>query len=418
MLTANNEVRAKNAEIALKSYQGAKGDVASVKQKAAEAEVALRAHLRAKKDPDDPVDREDNISDLLTDLLHLAKKEGLYNFLVPKSSVFPNLSDVQLCRAKEIDDLVIGLLHLAQQDGVEDIETLARRAKNNFEAECDPVNEDEIAAFQSIANDLLIKHYGITLDDTRLCDLNVTVECLQQGHRPFEVVNEHARETELDRIDKEGRFGVPAQDPLTAEDEEAVINDEKGQIWWTAADQAEADKWVKDLTAKGCTIRKVESEPDRTLVHVVFELSKSKAKSILGYQPGEEEWLDQEDACSSNSRRWFTVEENKETARASSEAIPEAICVVLCAHGNPDHGQDPDKPVCPPEILPVDSFAEASEKCLEFIEKNNLGSGNWVGGQVYRGGKQVAEVSFNGRVWDVYGSEILDLDDDGGLSPR
>ena len=70
---------------------------------------------------------------------------------------------------------------------------------------------------------------------------------------------------------------------------------EKGTLWWSADNMGEADKWVKGLSAKGCRIVKVDPEDDRSVVHVVFELPKDRAKEILGYEPAEEEWVDQED---------------------------------------------------------------------------------------------------------------------------
>jgi hypothetical protein len=49
--------------------------------------------------------------------------------------------------------------------------------------------------------------------------------------------------------------------------------------------------------------------------------------------------------------------------------------------------------------IEVEDFAEASRVCREYIERNNLGGGNWDGGQVMQDGMQVAKVSYNGRIW-------------------
>lgn len=54
----------------------------------------------------------------------------------------------------------------------------------------------------------------------------------------------------------------------------------------------------------------------------------------------------------------------------------------------------------------VETMQDASELCRSYIERNGLGSGNWTGGNVYEGKKQVARVSYNGRVWAMDGSEI------------
>ena len=67
--------------------------------------------------------------------------------------------------------------------------------------------------------------------------------------------------------------------------------------------------------------------------------------------------------------------------------------------GNPDLQQFAD--VAEPCILEVGSFAEASIKTLEYIEEWNLGGGN-LGADIFdkRGnGRQIAFVSYNGRVW-------------------
>jgi hypothetical protein len=58
------------------------------------------------------------------------------------------------------------------------------------------------------------------------------------------------------------------------------------------------------------------------------------------------------------------------------------------------------------QIIPVLSFGDASEKCREFIVRNDLGGGNWIGGKVFDGKKHVANISFNGRVWGLDGIEI------------
>ena len=81
----------------------------------------------------------------------------------------------------------------------------------------------------------------------------------------------------------------------------------------------------------------------------------------------------------------------------------------LASVGNPDFNQDPNQPMwsCEPnKEVEVESFKEASRVCRKFIDDNNLGGGNWHGGQVYVDGNQVASVSYNGRIWDMEGMEI------------
>ena len=39
--------------------------------------------------------------------------------------------------------------------------------------------------------------------------------------------------------------------------------------------------------------------------------------------------------------------------------------------------------------------------CRADIEQDDLGGGNWSGGQIFEAGRQVARVSYNGRVWEM-----------------
>jgi hypothetical protein len=56
----------------------------------------------------------------------------------------------------------------------------------------------------------------------------------------------------------------------------------------------------------------------------------------------------------------------------------------------------------------VETLADAAKTCRQYIDHNELGGGNWTGGQVFKGNsnEQVARVSYNGRVWAMDGSEI------------
>lgn len=83
--------------------------------------------------------------------------------------------------------------------------------------------------------------------------------------------------------------------------------------------------------------------------------------------------------------------------------------VQLSSVGNPDFNQNPDAPMygCEPnKLVEVNSFKEASDVCSKFIIKNDLGSGNWSGGQIVDDkGKHIAHVSYNGRVWEGSASQ-------------
>jgi hypothetical protein len=53
----------------------------------------------------------------------------------------------------------------------------------------------------------------------------------------------------------------------------------------------------------------------------------------------------------------------------------------------------------PLQVMNVKSLQEASRKCREYITEYNLGSGNWAGGYVFKNNKQIARISYNGKIW-------------------
>lgn len=73
--------------------------------------------------------------------------------------------------------------------------------------------------------------------------------------------------------------------------------------------------------------------------------------------------------------------------------------VYLAAVGNPDFDQPMNLGI-PARMVAIESLEEASQVCLRFIEKYDLGGGNWIGGDVYDGksGQKLAYVSYNGMV--------------------
>lgn len=67
-----------------------------------------------------------------------------------------------------------------------------------------------------------------------------------------------------------------------------------------------------------------------------------------------------------------------------------------------------------PHYKEVSSLAEASEVLSAFITRHDCvaGCGSqdfaiFLGGEVYEGKKQIAKVSYNGRIWDLEGKEIV-----------
>jgi hypothetical protein len=78
--------------------------------------------------------------------------------------------------------------------------------------------------------------------------------------------------------------------------------------------------------------------------------------------------------------------------------------------GNPDRGQDPDQP--PFGAKRNTTIRAASIDIIrlsveEFQTKNNLGGGNWKNAILYRDDEEIGRMSWNGRVWDKAGKEIL-----------
>lgn len=63
-----------------------------------------------------------------------------------------------------------------------------------------------------------------------------------------------------------------------------------GFIWWIADNVAEAEKWAKDIQAKGGVVVKSTQDKDGQ-VDFVFAVNKENVAEALGYIPEEEEWL-------------------------------------------------------------------------------------------------------------------------------
>lgn len=86
-----------------------------------------------------------------------------------------------------------------------------------------------------------------------------------------------------------------------------------------------------------------------------------------------------------------------------------AYLVLLAAVGNPDMGQAPGRlPGVPGGVYSeAESLNEASRLCRTYIERYDLGAGNWAGGRVVEAtltpdtARAVAQISYNGRVWPV-----------------
>ena len=65
------------------------------------------------------------------------------------------------------------------------------------------------------------------------------------------------------------------------------------------------------------------------------------------------------------------------------------------------------RPTARAKWVAANSLAEASALCMAFMDQWELGGGNWSGGQIRNAdGVEIAQVSFNGRVWDMNCVEI------------
>ena len=83
--------------------------------------------------------------------------------------------------------------------------------------------------------------------------------------------------------------------------------------------------------------------------------------------------------------------------------------MTLKSVNNPDF--EGDNRAIAKTTVEVSSFSEASKISREYIDNNGLGSGNWAGGEIYKGGIIIAHVSYNGRVWEgaEYGGKEITI---------
>lgn len=55
--------------------------------------------------------------------------------------------------------------------------------------------------WQTVAGALLNRHYGLTLNDTDLCEEVCVIALQEAGLRPYEAINDLAEKFDLERID-------------------------------------------------------------------------------------------------------------------------------------------------------------------------------------------------------------------------
>lgn len=88
---------------------------------------------------------------------------------------------------------------------------------------------------------------------------------------------------------------------------------------------------------------------------------------------------------------------------AADGAVISNLEIELEALPNPDHGADSIEGTIniKKHKVKVNNISEAVALVHSFIEENNLGAGNFSGGQLYENGKIIGKISYNGRVWDI-----------------
>jgi hypothetical protein len=64
-----------------------------------------------------------------------------------------------------------------------------------------------------------------------------------------------------------------------------------------------------------------------------------------------------------------------------------------------DDYHEVDKEIKAHAIL-VKDIPNATREVLNFTKQNDLGSGNWAGGDVYKDGVKIGWITYNGRFWE------------------
>jgi SAM-dependent methyltransferase len=102
--------------------------------------------------------------------------------------------------------------------------------------------------------------------------------------------------------------------------------------------------------------------------------------------------------------------EAKKRYRSTLQNLTDDYEVELAAEPNPDYDRGSHEGTIriKKHRVRVTSLEEARDKVVQFIQNNDLGSGNWSGGDLYQNGKKVGYVSYNGRVWNNDGTPKKD----------
>jgi hypothetical protein len=88
---------------------------------------------------------------------------------------------------------------------------------------CQPPSVASLPVYQRVCEAMLQTHYGLSLNDTHLCEESSVRECIAAGWEPYEVLSEHAREADLDRLDISGVWGTSSKLALTIDDQQRAL---------------------------------------------------------------------------------------------------------------------------------------------------------------------------------------------------
>ena len=78
--------------------------------------------------------------------------------------------------------------------------------------------------------------------------------------------------------------------------------------------------------------------------------------------------------------------------------------VLLAARGNPDFSEDPSRTpwgMPPDRVVMVSGMDGARCAVRNFIDHNGVGGGQWVGGDVWQGGKRLGGIAYNGSYFEA-----------------
>ena len=78
--------------------------------------------------------------------------------------------------------------------------------------------------------------------------------------------------------------------------------------------------------------------------------------------------------------------------------------VRLRSCGNPDHGQY--GPVSDPEIVRAETLADVVAAVRDYIDRWNLGGGNWINPPLKRDGKKIGVVRYSGWLVGMNGEDL------------